>query len=396
MPKQIPPRSALILIVIAQFLGTSLWFAGNAAASEWEILLDRSGTAPTLTLVVQLGFIFGTFLYALGSIADRFSPSKVFLISCILAASFNFSIILLPTSFSTILFCRFWVGFFLAGIYPVGMKIAADYFEKGLGSALGFLVGALVLGTGFPFLLKGLGWEISWKTILWSTSTLAILGGLAIGFLVPDGPYRKKSPKLDFGLIPKFTKNTALKGAAGGYFGHMWELYTFWAFLPALIFGLTQGTLSTENQSLWTFWIISAGGVSCALGGILAQKIGSQQVAIGSLILSGLCGLLLLVLPDISAFIIFPFLLLWGISVTADSPQFSTLVAQSVPAEQRGTALTLVNSVGFGITVISILVTRELALLLEPKVYLGFLFLGPTVGVFLFKYFRGKDSSERK
>ena len=393
MPKQIPPRSALILIVIAQFLGTSLWFAGNAAASEWEILLDRSGTAPTLTLVVQLGFILGTFLYALGSIADRFSPSKVFLISCILAASFNFSIILLPTGFSTILFCRFWVGFFLAGIYPVGMKIAADYFEKGLGSALGFLVGALVLGTGFPFLLKGLGWEISWKTILWSTSTLAILGGLAIGFLVPDGHYRKKSPKLDFGLIPKFTKNTALKGAAGGYFGHMWELYTFWAFLPFLIKDLkNEADIGSEN-SLWTFLIIAAGAVSCTVGGLISGKTGSEKVALYSLAGSGICGALLILVPEFPTGLIFPFLLIWGILVVSDSPQFSTLVAQSVKPEHRGSALTIVNCLGFGLTIVSIQLNQFFTEYLTAKEFLGWLVIGPILGLMAYRRFRGNSKS---
>jgi MFS family permease len=388
MPKQISSRSALILIVIAQFLGTSLWFAGNAAASEWESILQVNGITPTLTMIVQLGFIVGTLIYAIASFADRYSPSQVFLISSILAALINLAIVFLPFGFTMLLVCRFLVGFFLAGIYPVGMKIAADYFEKGLGSALGFLVGALVLGTAFPFLLKGLEIGVSWQMILTATSILALIGGLIVWLAVPDGPFRKKSPKLDFGLIPRFAKNAKLKGAAGGYFGHMWELYTFWAFLPALILTLRNPIQTISYQSIWIFTIIAAGGISCAVGGIIAQKIGSEKVAIWSLVGSGLCGLILLISPEIPPILILPFLMIWGILVTADSPQFSTLVAQSVPAEERGTALTLVNSLGFGLTVISIYLTRSLTLFLEPKMALGLLFIGPVIGVAIFKYFR--------
>ncbi|TDQ18643.1 nitrate/nitrite transporter NarK [Algoriphagus boseongensis] len=391
MAKQISSQSALILIVIAQFLGTSLWFAGNAAAIEWEELLGKEGIIPMLTSVVQLGFISGTLLYAFWSIPDRYSPSEVFFFSAILAALSNLAILILPLSYGSLLTFRFLVGFFLAGIYPVGMKIAADYFEKGLGSALGFLVGALVLGTAFPFLIKALGLAFSWKIILFTTSGLALIGGVLVGFFVPDGPFRKINPKFDLGLLPKLSKNKALKASASGYFGHMWELYTFWAFLPALISFLVKE--STPNtQSLWTFFIIAIGGVSCAVGGFIASKKGSDKVALWSLTGSGLCGLILLLVPNFPLIFVLPFLLIWGILVTADSPQFSTLVAQSVNPEHRGTALTLVNCMGFALTVVSIQFTRYLGNFLEPKIYLGLLFLGPLLGVLLFKKFKNQKA----
>jgi MFS family permease len=385
-------RSALILIVIAQFLGTSLWFAGNAAASEWEGILGREGIVPMLTSVVQFGFIIGTFLYALWSIPDRFSPSEVFFFSAIFASLSNLAILIFPLSYGSLLAFRFLVGFFLAGIYPVGMKIAADYFEKGLGSALGFLVGALVLGTAFPFLLKALELSFSWKLILFTTSGLALLGGSLIGFFVPNGPYRKLNPKLDLGLLPKLAKNNSLKGAAGGYFGHMWELYTFWAFLPVLIAYLNHD-VSIQDQSFWTFLVIGVGGFSCALGGIIALKKGSEKVALVSLVGSGFCGVILLVFPGIPQGLVLPFLLIWGIAVTADSPQFSTLVAQSVAPEHRGTALILVNSLGFALTIISIQIAKVLSEFVGPQIYLGALCLGPMAGVILFKRFRKKIHS---
>lgn len=388
MPQRITSRSALILIVTAQFLGTSLWFAGNVAAPEFEKVLESPGMTTWVTTAVQLGFIVGTFVYAVCAFSDRYAPSKVFFFSAVLASLSNFLLTVFPLSFDSVLGFRFLVGFFLAGIYPVGMKIASDYFEKGLGSALGFLVGALVLGTAFPFLLKATGSEISWKAILWTTSGLALAGGAMVGFLVPNGPYRKPNPVFDLKLLPNLASNRALRGAASGYFGHMWELYTFWAFLPFLIQVLKKNSeIGTEN-SLWTFLIIAAGGVSCVLGGLISEKTGSEKVALFSLAGSGICGAILILFPEIPNGLIFPFLLIWGILVVSDSPQFSTLVAQSVRPEHRGTALTIVNCIGFGLTILSIQASQYLSAYFSPQVFMGWLVIGPILGLMAYRYFR--------
>ena len=381
------PRSnlgILTVLVLAQFMGTSLWFAGNAAAPELESLLGKTGLVPWITSAVQLGFILGTFGYAFFQVADRFSPSKVFLWSAVAAALANLSFLFLPMQFEVLLGGRFLTGVFLGGIYPVGMKIAADYVEDGLGMALGFLVGALVLGTSFPFLLQALDWNLSYPLLFAVPSGLAVLAGGLVGFGIPDGPFRKKSNGLNLRLIPRLAKNQKLQGAAGGYFGHMWELYTFWAFLPLLITYLTKDSLSSVAESTWTFAIIAVGGFSCAVGGLISKKVGSAHVAMGSLVGSGAFGLLLLFLPEIPLAAVLPFLLVWGMLVTADSPQFSTLVAQSVSPEDRGTALTLVNGLGFGLTIVSIQITQFAAGFLSPNQFIGLLCLGPVVGVGLF------------
>ncbi|WP_296701240.1 MFS transporter [Algoriphagus sp.] len=388
--KMISSRSALILIVIAQFLGTSLWFAGNAVASEIGAILGEPELIASITSAVQFGFIIGTFFYAFFAIPDRFSPGDVFFFSAILAASANIFIVILPFKLEFILSFRFLVGFFLAGIYPVGMKIASDYFEKGLGSALGFLVGALVLGTAFPHLINGLGLQISWKIIFWITSTLAILGGTIIGFLVPDGPYRKLNPKFELKLLPQLSKINGLKSAASGYFGHMWELYTFWAFVPVIISYLSKGGFSANQISLLSFSVIAIGGLSCAYGGIISSKVGSEKVALISLTGSGICCILLLVVAFLPNLLWIVFLLIWGILITADSPQFSTLVSQSVPSEYRGTALTLVNSLGFGISILSIQFGQFLLNWIEIDRMLSLLFVGPLMGILLFKFFSKK------
>ena len=379
----------LTVLVLAQFMGTSLWFAGNAAAPELESLLGQSGLVPMITSAVQLGFIVGTFFYAVFQLADRYSPSQVFLWSSLAAGAVNVALLFVPLQLDWILGSRFLTGFFLGGIYPVGMKIAADYTKDGLGVALGFLVGALVVGTAFPFLIQGLELDVSYRVLILVPAGLACLGGLLVGIGIPDGPYRKPNPALNFSLIPQLARNKALQGAAGGYFGHMWELYTFWAFLPLLLSFLTQNTLSPATQSMWTFVLIGIGGISCAVGGLISQKLGSGTVAMASLIGSGACGLILWVFPEFAFWAPISFLFVWGLLLSPDSPQFSTLVAQSVAPEHRGTALTLVNGLGFGLTIVSIQFTQHLAGFLSPNQFIGLLCIGPVVGVFLF-FWRGK------
>lgn len=388
----ISPRSALILIVIAQFLGTSLWFASNAVAPEISILLNNPGILASITSSVQFGFIVGTLVFAFFSIPDRFSPRDVFFFSAVLAAIFNLMIPVLPMKLGIVLACRFMVGFFLAGIYPVGMKIASDYYQKGLGTALGFLVGATVLGTAFPHLIKGLDLNLSWKIIFWSTSLLAIIGGSIIGFFVPDGPHHKPNPKFDLGLLPKLYKITELKSIAAGYFGHMWELYTFWAFVPMLIAYLAKGQNSDSLNSLLSFSIIAIGSVSCGLGGLIAAKRGSKSVAQTALIGSGICCILipLVVWLELPSWIWIPFLGIWGFLVTADSPQFSTMVAQSVPAEYKGTAMTIVNCLGFTLTIFSIQLGQLLLKWIEVDQMLALLSIGSFLGLMVFKIFDKK------
>ena len=194
----------LPLIAIAQFCGISLWYSGNAIMGNLtEAFQLKASAMGHLTSAVQLGFIVGTLTFALLTIADRYSPSRVFFISAIFAAIFNLGTILSINSFTSLLGFRFLTGFFLAGIYPVGMKIAADYYQKGLGKSLGFLVGALVVGTAFPHLIKGTTSDLPWRIVLIFTSTLAAIGGLLILLFVPDGPHHKRSQKPDVMAIFK-------------------------------------------------------------------------------------------------------------------------------------------------------------------------------------------------
>src|SRR5687768_3947796 len=219
----------LIIIVIAQFCCVSLWFAGNGVMDS----LIRDYDLPSkfvghLTSAVQLGFIGGTLFYAVMAFADKFSPSKVFFASALLAAVSNIGLIMAKGDIGIMYGSRFLTGFFIAGIYPVGMKISADYFDKDLGKALGYLLGALVLGTAFPHLLNSMMDTLRWEDVFITISILSIGGGLLIFLLVPDGPYRKTGSR--FSRLSAFNlfREKNFRSIAFGYFGHMWELYAFW------------------------------------------------------------------------------------------------------------------------------------------------------------------------
>lgn len=385
----ISKKYILPIIVFSQFCCTSLWFATNGIIEDLvnNFTLNHSALGH-LSSAVQFGFIIGTFFFALLTITDRFSPSKVFFASAIIAALFNLGIALENHNIISLLILRFGTGFFLAGIYPVGMKIAADYFDKGLGKSLGYLVGALVLGTAFPHILKGFGSSFSWQLIIYTTTALAMFGGTIMVLLVPDGPYRKPVTAFDSAVLFNVFKVPNFRKAAFGYFGHMWELYTFWAFVPVILSAyLKLHPQANFNISILSFVIIASGGLACIISGYLSQIYGSKKIGAIALMLSGLCCLVSPLFFSITSETIFIlFLVFWGMVVVADSPLFSTLIAQNVSAEHKGTALTIVNSIGFAITIISIQLASTLMVIIEVKYLFLIIALGPILGLIgLFK-----------
>lgn len=383
MPDSLLIRARLPVIVLAQFAGTSLWFAGNAILPDLQPVLNNPGLNSWITSAVQLGFIGGTLLYALLALPDRLPTTWVFLVSVVLAALANVGWLVVPLRAEAVLVSRVLTGFFLAGVYPVGMKLAADWFRPVLGRAMGFLVGALVLGTAFPHLLRGLGTTLPYRNLMLSVSGLAVAGGILLVLVVPSKPVPEQRVRFRFDAVRTLFQPSAFRPAMLGYFGHMWELYTVWAFLPLLI-GLYNKEHLTDplNVPIWSFLTIAAGTLGCVLGGFRALQIGSGRVARYLLMMSGLCVALVPLLTPIPPAFFGGFLLLWGAAAAGDSPQFSTLVASHAPLASRGSTLTLVTSLGFLITVVSIQTMAWLVAHYGASTWLFWLLLpGPVVGV---------------
>lgn len=263
------------------------------------------------------------------------------------------------------------------------MKIAADYYEKGLGKSLGFLVGALVIGTAFPHLLKTLTGALPWKSVLIAVSSFAVLGGTLILALIPDGPYRKAGQKAKLFAFVDVFKNQSFRASAFGYFGHMWELYTFWAFVPIMLKAyVNKHPQANFNIPLLSFFIIGIGGLGCVMGGYLSQKLGTKRIASMALLLSGTCCLFSPLFFSIEPeWVFIALLLFWGIVVIADSPLFSTMVAQNAPSDIKGTALTIVNCIGFSITIVSIQLLNTISLTGQSNSIYIVLALGPVFGL---------------
>lgn len=357
----------ITLIAIAQLFGTSLWFSINGVMDDLQTAWTLNATElGWLTSAVQLGFISGTLFLSLTNLADRFNASHTFLLSCISGAFFNSIFTWLSAPYPVVWIFRFCVGLSLAGIYPIGMKLIVSWSKDSQGLALSYLVGMLTLGTASPFGLSFLSSGLNWQFVINFSSLLALTAGLFI-FLLGEGPHLKiqRTDHIQHGttvsrVIDAF-RNKRFRAASMGYFGHMWELYSFWTIVPLYIahMQLSQA-LGVANTAL-VFFVIAAGAMGCVIGGQLSRVLGNAFIALTSLAISGLsCFLLLLsliigiYLPPI---LVFSILIIWGATVVADSPQFSAISVQTCPKGLIGSALAVQNAIGFFITVISIALT---------------------------------------
>jgi predicted MFS family arabinose efflux permease len=372
------PRRILPAIVLSQFAGTSLWFAVNAVMSDlqrdWQLPAAAVGT---LTAAVQAGFIGGTLVFALLTIADRFSPRQVFLLCALAGAACNAIGALLSGQYEALLALRFATGFFLAGIYPVGMKIAAGWYTRGLGAALGLLVGALVVGTAAPHGLRALGAHWPWQSVMCAVSAIAAAGGLLMYLLVPDSPSMPRAARIRPQALAVIWTDRKVRASAFGYFGHMWELYAFWVLVPLVV----ATRLPAAQVAAASFAVIGAGFLGCAVGGLMVRRIGSAKVAAVQLAASGLCCALAPLLLAAPLWLFAVWLLVWGITVVGDSPQFSALTALNSPRDAVGSVLTFVNCIGFAITIVSIELFTSAAQHGSLAMVLPWLALGPALGL---------------
>jgi DHA1 family inner membrane transport protein len=373
------PRHVLPVLVLAQFAGTSLWFAVNAVMPDLQRELGwPTGAVGPLTSALQFGFIVGTLVFALLAIADRFAPRRVFLFCALAGSGCTVGAWATVTHYEALLAWRFLTGVCLAGIYPVGMKIAAQWYARGLGAALGLLIGALVLGSASAHALRALSGSLPWPTLMLGVAALAAAGGLLLFFGLGDPPGAvARVTTLQWRALGTLWTDGRVRASVLGYFGHMWELYTVWVMVPLVLATRLSGT----DLSWAAFWVLGAGAIGCAGGGWVALRWGSARVATLQLATSGLCCLATPFVLDAPAPLFYGWLLLWGVTVSGDSPQFSTLTARNAPPQAVGSVLTLTNSIGFGISIVSILLFVSLAQTVSLGALLPWLAVGPALGL---------------
>ena len=372
------PRHVLPVLVLAQLAGTSLWFAVNAVMPDLQRELGWPASAVgALTSSLQFGFIVGTLVFALLALADRFHARNVFVLCALAGAACTVGAWAMVRHYEALLVWRFATGVFLAGIYPVGMKIAAQWYRQGLGAALGLLVGALVLGSASAHGLRALAHDLPWPSIMLGVAALAAAGGLLILSLGDAPGATARVSTLQWRALATLWQDARVRSSVLGYFGHMWELYTLWVLMPLILATRLQGTA----LSWAAFGVLGAGALGCAVGGRLAWRWGSAHVAGVQLAISGLCCLLAPWLMAAGDAVFYAWLVVWGITVAGDSPQFSTLTARNAPAQAVGSVLTLTNSIGFGISIVSILLFVALTEHLPLGLLLVGLAPGPALGL---------------
>ena len=382
------PKRILPILVLAQFAGTSLWFAVNAVMPDLQQQMGWPASAVgRLTSALQLGFIVGTLVFALLAIADRFSSRRVFLFCALAGALCTLGALMRIASFTELLLWRAATGFFLAGIYPVGMKIASQWFPEGLGVALGWLVGALVLGSASAHGIRALSVELPWSTVMISVALLAAAGGLILFMVIPEPPnYTASTKKLEWQALATIWTDWRVRASVLGYFGHMWELYTFWVLVPLIL--ATQ--LNGQALSFAAFVVLGIGAVGCIGGGWLAKRWGSARVATLQLSMSGICCLLAPWLMSAPLIWLLLWLAIWGMTAAGDSPQFSTLTASNAPKQAVGSVLTLTNCIGFALSIVSIELFTSLAQEHQLASLLPWLGIGPLLGIVAMRPLLGK------
>jgi len=376
---------ALAALSLAELFALSLWFSASAVlpalSREWS--LGASGRAG-LTIAVQLGFIVGTLASALGNLPDVWSPRLLMLGSIVAGVVANTTLALAVDGLGPALALRFVTGLAMAGAYPPAMKIIATWFRERRGLAIGVLIGALTVGSAIPHFIRGVT-DLPWRQTLLAASGLATIAALIVWLGVSEGPYRFPPARFDVRMAATVFRERPLRLACFGYFGHMWELYAMWAWL-GVFFAESLATRGGAgyaglNASLATFVAMAAGAAGCYAGGIVSDRWGRTTLTMAAMALSGLCALLIGLTFGGPPWLTLLVGVVWGVTVIADSAQFSTAVTELSPPAYVGTALTTQTSVGFALTMVSIWLIPPLAELVGWRWAFAALAVGPFLGV---------------
>jgi MFS family permease len=290
--------------------------------------------------------------------------------------------ILRAPGYGVALLLRFLTGFFLAGVYPPAMKMISTWFKSQRGLAIGTIVGALTVGKATPYLVHAIP-NVGTAPVILTASAGAVLAGLLVLTAFREGPYPFAPRNFSWGLVASVVSVRQWRLATGGYLGHMFELYAFWAWIPAFLAASTAYAHheSANVVSLIAFLTIAAGGIGCVWGGLYADRYSRERLVTISLAASGTCCLIVGFFFGSSLWLLAPVALVWGFFVVADSAQFSALVTESVPGHAVGTALTVQTSIGFLLTMVTIQGVPAIAARTGWQWAFAILAIGPVLGI---------------
>lgn len=372
------------ILIVAEMSGMILWFTTAAImpdmAREGAISEARQAW---LSTGVQGGFVLGALIIAISGIADRLDPRRVFAASAFFAASANLALLIAPLGGDIAITLRVLTGVALAGVYPIGMKIAFGWGTKDRGLLIGLLVGGLTMGKSLPYLLAFVG-GADWRFAIIATSIIATLGGLMV-LTVALGPGHAKAAGFKISSIKLAWTNRAIRGAYLGYLGHMWELFAFWAWIGAATTASYAVTLNQHDAEslgkLSAFLAIALGAPACVIAGKFADKIGKAEVTIIAMVISGVFAVATALSFGGAVWVTLILAIIWGIAVIPDSAQFSAIVADHAPAEVSGSLLTLQTALGFTLTIATVQLTPIAVTYFGWPIVLALLGLGPLVGI---------------
>lgn len=392
------PQQAMISLV--QVLALAVWFSASAVIPaverDWHITAIN---AVWLTASVQIGFVAGAIASVAFTLADRMPPHLLLACGAAGAATCTAVLAITVNSLAPAIVLRLLTGVFLATVYPVGMKLMASWTHPATrGRAFGVLLGALTLGSAMPHLIGGLG-DLPWRGVMLTSAGLAITAAVLSVAVVRAGPYSAAAPAQ---ANPKYAMAMFLERGPRliniGYFGHMWELYAFWTWLPAFVIASRGGEMNTTAAtSLEIFAAVGvAGVVGCLLGGWAADRWGRPKAAAAALAISGSCCALSPIMFGFGGIPLLIFLLIWGASVIADSGVFSTSLSEAVNGRHVGTALTAQTAFGFLLTVITIQFVPVFAGIVGWQYAFLLLTPGPVLGVLAMIRLNSNQLSKRK
>lgn len=385
------PQAQRLLIALTQVLSLTVWFSVSAVVPSVQAEFDiGDATSVWLTGTVQLGFVLGALASTLLNLSDRV-PMPVFLgCGAALAAACTFFVAVLDLGLAAVLVLRFLTGVFMAAVYPTGVKLMSSWSSsKERGAAMGLLLGALTLGSTLPHLIGGLV-ELPWRTVLLITVAIGAAGAVLAVTLVRPGPYASTSRiTVNPGYIITMFRQRGPRLVNLGYFGHNWELYAIWTWLPIFVLHSPASPQFHGFDQVVMFLALGLlGFAGCLLGGWAADRFGRANTAVTALTISGACCLLSPLAFLAPAPLLAVFCGIWGASVIADSGVFSTAMTEVADPRFVGTALSAKMAIGFALTVVSIQVTAVVAELVGWQYAFLALVPGPVIGAIAMLKFR--------